>query len=384
MNRNILALDFYGHGITATLAVIDEKTDTLRIRKIQRKTCAAFFDGFVRDMSAAKQALAQLVEDIGSYASNPPTVIVGLHGNFLSYQHRTGFTTVASRGKIIRETDIEEVIHNSIPTTLAETQEVFDILPLSYVVDGNVGIEDPNGMSGFTLEVETFLSVALSSHLNNLNNVLSACECGDALLLATSVAIGETVLLPNEKKGNCLILDIGETSSSALFYQQGCLMAGWELNTGLDFLVKQAADLLLNDEDTTRQVLLTNPPGTDKYTDGLWEDAGEILLSKIKAELLQSLPFVQHYPTQLILCGTGANALLLKLAKTIFEVRKARMAVFDDLIADCETNTPQYTGVLALVFHALERERNELGSSQTQEEGLFDKVLSKFGLGGLF
>ena len=60
------------------------------------------------------------------------------------------------------------------------------------------------------------------------------------------------------------------------------------------------------------------------------------------------------------------------------------MAVFDDLIADCETNTPEYTGVLALIFHALERERNELGSSQTQEEGLFDKVLSKFGLGGLF
>ena len=210
MNRNILALDFYGRGITAALAVIDEKTDTLRIRKIQRKTCAAFSDGFVRDMTAAKQALAQLMEDIGSYASNPPTIVVGVHGNFLSYKHRTGFTTVASRGRVIREADIEEVIQNSIPSTLAETQEVFDILPLSYVVDGNVGIEDPNGMNGFTLEVETFLSVALSSHLNNLNNVLSACECGDSLLLATSVAVGETVLLPNEKKGNCLILDIGE------------------------------------------------------------------------------------------------------------------------------------------------------------------------------
>ena len=384
MNRNILALDFYGRGITATLAVIDEKTDTLRIRKIQRKTCAAFCDGFVRDLSAAKEALAQLMEEMGSYASNPPTVVVGLHGNFLSYQHRTGFTTVASRGRIIREADIEEVIHNSIPSTLTQTQEVFDILPLSYVVDGNVGIEDPNGMSGFTLEVETFLSVALSSHLNNLNAVLSACECSDYQLLATSVAVGETVLLPNEKKGNCLILDIGETSSSALFYQQGCLMAGWELDTGMDFLVKQAADLLLNDEDTTRQVLLANPPGTDKYTDGLWEDAGEILLSKIKAELLQSLTFVQHPLTQVILCGSGANAALLKLAKTIFEVRKARVAVFDNLIADCDTNTPQYTGVLSLIFHALERERNELGSSPIEEEGLFGKVLSKFGLGGLF
>lgn len=383
MSRTILSLDFYGNGITAALAAIDEKTDTLRIRKILRRECASFANGFVRNMEGAKRDLSQLLNEILSHTDNAPTVVVGVRGNFLSFQHRTGFATVTSRGRIIREPDIEEVINNSIPATLInnETQEVLDILPLSYAVDGNVGIMDPNGMQGFTLEVETFLSIALSSHLANLNTVLSACECGDYQLLATSVAMGETLLNASERKANCLLLDIGETSTSALFYQQSSLMNGWELNDGMNTLVKQAADFLLNDEETTRKVLQDNPPGTDKYTDSLWEDAGEVLLQKIKSELLQSLPFIQHYPTHLVLCGYGANKLLLKLAKEIFEMRKTRIAGFDDLIADCDTNLPQYDGVLSLTFHALDREKNELGVSQVQEQGIFDKVLSKFGLG---
>lgn len=382
MTRDILALDFYGRGITAGLALIDEKTDTLRIRKILRHETTAFSNGFVRNMEEAKRDLAQLLNEIFSYTDNTPTVVVGVRGNFLSFLHRAGFSTVTSRGRVIRGPDIEEVINNSIPASLDnETQEVLDILPLSYAVDGNVGIMDPNGMRGFTLEVETFVSIALSSHLANLNDVLTACECGNYQWLATSVAMGETLLNDSERKANCLLLDIGEVSTSALFYQQGSLMDGWELNDGMDTLIKQAADLLLNDEETTRKVLLDNPPGTDKYTDSLWEDAGEILLQKIKAQLLQSVPFVQHYPTHLVLCGYGANKLMLKLSKELFEMRKARIATFDDLIADCDVNLPQYDGVLSLIFHALEREKSELGVAQVQEPGLFDKVLSKFGFG---
>lgn len=382
MTRDILALDFYGRGITAALALIDEKTDTLRIRKILRHETSAFSNAFVRNMEDAKRDLSQLLNEIFSYTSNTPTVVVGVRGNFLSFLHRAGFATVTSRGRVIREPDIEEVINNSIPASLDnETQEVLDILPLSYAVDGNVGIMDPNGMKGFTLEVETFLSIALSSHLANLNTVLTACECGNYQWLATSVAMGETVLNASERKANCLFLDIGEVSTSALFYQQGSLMDGWELNDGMDTLIKQAADLLLNDEETTRKVLQDNPPGTDKYTDSLWEDAGEILLQKLKAQLLQSVSFVQHYPTHLVLGGYGANKLMLKLAKEIFEMRKTRIASFDDLIADCDVNLPQYDGALSLIFHALEREKSELGVAQVQEQGLFDKVLSKFGFG---
>ena len=382
MTRDILALDFYGRGITAALALIDEKTDTLRIHKILRQECSAFSNAFVRNMEGAKQELSQLLNNILSYTTNTPTVIVGVRGSFLSFLHRAGFATVTSRGRIIREADIEEVIHNSIPSTVnSEMQEVLDILPLSYAVDGNTGIMDPNGMRGFTLEVETFLSIALSSHLANLNTILTACECGNYQWLATSVAMGETLLNASERKANCLLLDIGQASSSALFYQQGSLMEGWELNDGMDTLVKEAADLLLNDEDTTRKVLADNPPGTDQYTDSLWEDAGEILLQKIKTQLLQAVPFVQHYPTHLVLCGYGANKLMLKLAKEIFEMRKTRIATFDDLIADCEANLPEYDGALSLIFHALEREKSELGVAQVEEPGLFDKVLSKLGLG---
>ena len=79
------------------------------------------------------------------------------------------------------------------------------------MIDGNTGILDPKGMAGFTLEIGTFLSYALVTHLNNLNNVLSACNCPEYALLPSSVALGETLLTEGEKRSGALLLDLGRS-----------------------------------------------------------------------------------------------------------------------------------------------------------------------------
>ena len=383
MNRDILALDFYGNTVTAALASLDPSTDTMRVRYVTRKPCRFFAGGFVRDMAGAKRELIGLLSDVALY-STEPSVVVGVRGPFLSFQHRTGFATVMSRGRIIRDSDIDEVIKSAVPANLSENLEVLDILPLSFNVDGNTNITDPKGMMGMTLEVEAFVSYAMSSHLANLNNVLMACGCNDFQLLPTVVALGETLLTPAEKDGTTLLLDIGEISTSALLYREGILMDGWELDFGFDELVKTVADILLNDEETTRTVLLENPPKTDKYTDELWEDGTDALLTRIKDELLQSFSFLQKNPTHLVISGSAANSLLTKAAKKIFSARKARLAVFDDLISDCETNKPDYNGALAVLQHALAREQENMGVAQVKETGFFNGLLAKLGLNSLF
>ena len=64
--------------------------------------------------------------------------------------------------------------------------------------------------------------------------------------------------------------------------------------------------------------------------------------------------------------------------------RKTRLGIFEDLIDDCNATHPAYAGALSLLTHALERENNEQGVSQTKEPGLLDGLLSKLGLGQLF
>ena len=151
MPRNILSLDFYGSTITAALAAVDDDTRTLRIRHVLRRTCRSFSGAFVRDMAGAEEGLNKVFAEMNEYINADPSVVVGLRGNFLSFKSSSGFKSIDTRNRIIGDREIDEAIRNSVPINLSDTLEVVDILPQSYMIDGNTGILDPKGMAGFTL-----------------------------------------------------------------------------------------------------------------------------------------------------------------------------------------------------------------------------------------
>lgn len=384
MGRNILSLDFYGGEITAALAALDEETFTLRLRHVLRRPSKAFAGAFVRDMQGAQDELSAVFAEISEYVETDPSVVIGLRGNFLSFKRASGFNSVESRNRIIGEREIRSAIKNSVPSNLSDTLDVVDILPQSYTIDGNTGIKNPKGMAGFTLEVETFLSCALVTHLNNLNNVLAACGCNEYQILPTSVALGESLVKSDEKQSGVLLLDIGADAASALMYHKGALVEAWELPFGKNRIAQAAANLLQNDLETTKEVLKAYEPGTDEIMDEVLEDAAAGLLQDIKKELLQSLLYLKYPSAQFMLCGAAADKNLLKICKKTFGARKARLAGFDDLIADCPAEEPVYSGAVALIRHSLERERQRLGVARAKETGLLDGLLDKLGLSELF
>ncbi len=382
MNREILSLDFYGEGVAAALASVDEKTDTLRIRHVLRQHSHTLNGGLVRELVGAQETLNQVFKDMDQYAQGNVLVVVGVRGNFLSFRRGTGFAYTQARNHIIRPSDIENAIQTSLPNPLDETLEVLDILPQTYSIDEQPGVISPLGMAGCTLEAVTFISLGVASHLANLNRVLAGCGCEDYQLLPAIVSLGETVLTDAEK-GNCaLLLDIGENGTSAILYHKDILSEAWELPLGLEQVAEKMSDLLGNDMGTTRQLLRTYEQ--DPVMDEVLEDSARPLVQALHKELVQSLTYIQHPPTHLVLCGQLAQPALLKLLKNTLGTRKARLGGFNHLIADCDAENPVYHGALALLQHALAREQAQLGVAQVKEEGILGNLLAKLGLNGMF
>ncbi len=377
MNRDILALDFYAEGITAALASLDEATDTLRIRHLLRQPCKAFAGAFVRDKIGAQEELAHVFSQISGFISSTPSVIVGVRGSFLSFQHRTGFAYTPSRSRIIRDDTIEEALHDSIPANLDDSLEVIDILPQSYSIDGQHGVINPKGMSGCCLGVETFISLGVATHLANLTSVLEFCGCEDFLWMPTAVALAETALTSAEKAASCLLVDVGENSTSAALYQKESLLEAWEMPFGLDLVADSVADQLQNDFQTARKLLRDYEP--DPVMDEVIAEACTPWLAAFHKELVQSLTYIQRPPTHAVLCGKGAWPVLQKELKNKLGLRKTRLCIFDKLIADCDIEHPQYDGALALLQHALVREQSQLGVARVKDEGLLGKLFTKLG-----
>ena len=378
MNRDILALDFYDEGITAAVASLDEKTDTLRIRHVLRQSCKAFAGAFVRDKIGAQEELSNVFSQMSGFVSSSPSVIIGVRGSFLSFQYSTGFSYTQARSRIIRDENIDEAIHDSLPRNLDESLlEVLDIFPQSYSIDGQPGVIDPLGMSGCCLGAETFISLGVATHLANLRSVLEACGCEDFLWMPTSVALADTALTSTEKAGSCLLVDVGENTTSAVLYHKDSLKEAWEMPFGLDLVADSVADQLQNDAQTARKLLRDYEP--DPVMDEVIEEACTPLLNAFHKELVQSLTYIQRPPTHGVLCGQGAWPILQKGLKNKLGLRKVRLCTFDKLIADCDIDRPHYDGVLALLQHALVRERSQLGVAQIKEDGLLGKLFTKLG-----
>lgn len=377
MSRDILALDFYGRSIVAALASLDEQTGTLRIRHILHHRSDSFIGAFVRERSNAQDELRELFAQISQYTQRTPSVIIGVRGNFLSFRHSTGFTYTESRSHIIRENDIDNAMRESLSKDLDNSIDVVDILPLSYIIDDQPGATDPIGMYGYCLGVETFVSYGVRTHLTNFKSVLSACGCEDFQWMPSSVALGEIAITPAEKASS-LLIDLGEDSTSALLYHKNSLLDAWEIPFGLNRVAEGIASQLQNDQSTALDVLRNYEP--DPIMDEVLMDAAAPVLKDIHQELVQSLTYIQHVPTQLILCGQGAFPALQKGLKSLLGIRKSRLCSFDNLIADCAIESPKYDGALALLQFALLREQNQLGTMQVKEEGFLGKLFSKLGL----
>lgn len=383
MSQNYIALDFGSGKISAVLSVYDENTGTFRVRHAAAETCPSISACYILDFDKTVRALNNLFARMNEYVSFTPTVVVGLRGDFLSFRRLGGFHAIESKDGIITDLDVRAALDSSIPVNLDENLEVVDLLPQSFTVDGKSGVQNPVGLAGNCLDTETFISFGLKTHLTNLNRVMAAAGCEDFEAVPTVLTLCETLLKPEEKQASTLLLDIGAEHSSAALYHKGILEGAWELPLGAEVIVQEVAEVLQNDLKTTRQLLRDYTYGDDEIMDDVLDDAAVKLLKKIKKELLQTLCFIKYPPAQAVLCGGGADISVKNAVKSVLELRRARLAAHDDLIADSEDLlAPAYTSALSLVLYSQKHgtRYEEQPSAKEKAVGFFDRMLSKLGL----
>lgn len=378
MNRNILALDFGSGKITAALSAYDDETNTLRVRRTLLEPCVGINGSVILDLKGAERALSKIFADISEYVSFNPSVVVGVRGNFLSFLHTSGTKFREANLRPITQKDVDEAINNSIPSNLNENLEVLDVLPTGYMLDSQPRI-DPLDLRGFYLEADTFITFALKTQLQNLNCMLEDCECTDYAAFPASVALAQTLMRPEEKKNTTLFLDIGGTNTSALLYHKGSILQGWEMPLGAEIIVQEVADILQSDLDSTRKTLSQYEYGDDEIVDDVLDEASKKLMKAIKKELLNSVDYLKFPPTSAVLSGGGTGESVREAAKNVFNLRKARLAVCEDLIPDAEGKEAVFATVIALTHHYLERETTEAVHSAKKEDSFLGGLLSRFG-----
>ena len=185
-HRTIVGIDV---GTTKVCTIVGQVYDNGRINVlgVGLTPSKGLDKGVVVNIDDAVNAIATSVEKaerLSGYRIN--AAFVGIAGRHIQSLNSRGVVAVARSDHEITRHDVARAVEAAQAVAIPTQREVIHVIPRAYVVDGNEGIRDPIGMSGFRLEVETHI---ITGEVMAIQNLIKSVQ-------KTGVEIDDLVLQP--------------------------------------------------------------------------------------------------------------------------------------------------------------------------------------------
>jgi cell division protein FtsA len=220
-HRTIVGIDV---GTTKVCTIVGQVYDNGRINVlgVGLTPSKGLDKGVVVNIDDAVNAIATSVEKaerLSGYRIN--AAFVGIAGRHIQSLNSRGVVAVARSDHEITRHDVARAVEAAQAVAIPTQREVIHVIPRAYVVDGNEGIRDPIGMSGFRLEVETHIITGEVMAIQNL--IKSVQKTGVEIddLVLQPLAAGEAVLSADDKDRGVVLVDIGGGTTDIAVFAQG-------------------------------------------------------------------------------------------------------------------------------------------------------------------
>ena len=180
--------------------------------------------GIVVDIDKTSHAIKSAVQKAERMAGQKvDSAYVGIAGSHIKSINSHGVVAVTGDEKEIKESDIKRVIDAARIIPVSAEEDILHVLPREFIVDGSPGIQDPLGMSGVRLEVETHIIKGASTSIQNLvKSVLRAGLSVDEVVLEP-LASSQAVLSDDEKDLGAVLVDIGGGTTDVIVFHEGSI-----------------------------------------------------------------------------------------------------------------------------------------------------------------
>ncbi len=180
--------------------------------------------GIVVDIDKTSHAIKSAIQKAERMAGQKvDSAYVGIAGSHIKSINSHGVVAVTGEEKEIKESDIKRVIDAARIIPVSAEEDILHVLPREFIVDGSPGIQDPLGMSGVRLEVETHIIKGASTSIQNLvKSVLRAGLSVDEVVLEP-LASSQAVLSDDEKDLGAVLVDIGGGTTDLIVFHEGSI-----------------------------------------------------------------------------------------------------------------------------------------------------------------
>lgn len=258
-DREIIAgLDVGSSVIRLVVGQRDENPDRpLHIIGVSQVSAEGINRGVISSIEDAVSSISGCLEKAERMiGSTIESVWVGISGTHITAQESRGVIAIGRSDGEISEDDISRAIEAARTVATPPNYEILHVIPRSFIVDGQVGIKDPVGMTGVRLEVDTQIIQGLSSQIKNLTKTVYRAGLDISDLVLSILATAEAVLTNRQKELGVAVIDIGGSTTKLIVFEEGDVIHTAILPIGSDHITSDIAIGLRVSIDTAEKIKL--------------------------------------------------------------------------------------------------------------------------------
>lgn len=224
MNEFITSIDLGTSTVCVMISEIDQ-VGQLQIIGVGTHPCEGIKKGVVVDIESTSMAISYALEQAENMADvEVDTAYINIPGGYTKVVRNKGIIAVSGEDREINSEDVKRVLNSASILSMPQNQQVIDIIPTQYIIDGYDEIKDPIGMVGVRLEAD--VSIVIGPTTTILNTVKSVNGVGMKVLgiIPEPFAVSESVSNKDERELGVLIIDIGAGTSDFSVFKNNQLI----------------------------------------------------------------------------------------------------------------------------------------------------------------
>jgi cell division protein FtsA len=150
-------------------------------------------------------------------------VNVGIAGQHIkSLQHKGSIIRKETEIEI-SQMDIDNLHQGMFNLNMNPGEEIIDVIPQEYIIDGEEGIKQPIGMLGNTLEANFHIIIGQTAAAKNIYKCVRKANLEVVDLILEPIASADATLSEEEKEAGVVLVDIGGGTTDIAIFQDGII-----------------------------------------------------------------------------------------------------------------------------------------------------------------
>jgi cell division protein FtsA len=209
-------------GTTKIVAIVGKKKENgkIDILGISKTASKGVKRGVVLNIEEAVNSIQKTVEDVQfTIGKEISEVFVGIAGQHIRSIKNRGYINRDSYDDEITREDIDALVNDMYKIPIDVGEEIIHVLPQNFIVDNEIGVKNPVGMSGKRVEANFHIVIGQIASARNISKCINKAGLKLNSLILEPLASSEAVLTADEKEAGVALVDIGGgTTDIAVYY----------------------------------------------------------------------------------------------------------------------------------------------------------------------